>query len=87
MADRTLRYGQSPQEAMDIGKRINAGGVSLMDTTLTGSILRDAEKTSFNLSGLGGSRMGGASILRFYRKKALMVNPEMPVKLQDLHEI
>jgi len=75
------------QEAMDIGKRINAGGVSLMDTTLTGSILRDAEKTSFNLSGLGGSRMGGASILRFYRKKALMVNPEMPVKLQDLHEI
>lgn len=76
-----------PQEAMDIGKRINAGGVSLMDTTLTGSILRDAEKTSFNLSGLGGSRMGGASILRFYRKKALMINPDMPVKLQDLHEI
>lgn len=75
------------QEAMDIGKRINAGGVSLMDTTLTGSILRDAEKTSFNLSGLGGSRMGGASILRFYRKKALMVNPDMPVKLKDLHEI
>lgn len=74
------------QEAMDIGKRINAGGVSLMDTTLTGSILRDAEKTSFNLSGLGGSRMGGASILRFYRKKALMVNPDMPVKLQNLHE-
>lgn len=74
------------QEAMEIGRRINAGGVSLMDTTLTGSILRDAEKTSFNLSGLGGSRMGGASILRFYRKKALMVNPDMPVKLQDLHE-
>lgn len=73
-------------EAVEIGKRINAGGVSLMDTTLTGSILRDAEKTSFNLSGLGGSRMGGASILRFYRKKALMVNPDMPVKLQDLHE-
>ena len=75
------------QEAMDIGKRINAGGVSLMDTTLTGSILRDAEKTSFNLSGLGGSRMGGASILRFYRKKALMLNPDMPIKLKDLHEI
>ena len=74
-------------EAMEIGKRINAGGVSLMDTTLTGSILRDAEKTSFNLSGLGGSRMGGASILRFYKKKALMINPDMPVKLKDLHEI
>lgn len=74
-------------EAMEIGRQINAGGVSLMDTTLTGSILRDAEKTSFNLSGLGGSRMGGASILRFFRKKALMTNPDMPVRLQDLKEI
>ena len=74
-------------EALEIGKRINAGGVSLMDTTLTGAILRDAEKNSFNLSGIGGSRMGGASILRFYRKKALMANPNMPTKLQDLHEV
>jgi succinate-semialdehyde dehydrogenase/glutarate-semialdehyde dehydrogenase len=74
-------------EAMEIGRRINAGGVSLMDTTLTGAILRDAEKTSFNLSGLGGSRMGPASILRFFRKKALIINPTPPARMQDLHEI
>lgn len=75
------------QEAKEIGQQINAGGVSLMDTTLTTSILRDAEKNSFNLSGMGGSRMGDASILRFYRKKALMANPNAPVRIQDLHEI
>lgn len=74
------------EEAMSIGQRINAGGVSLMDTTLTGAILRDAEKTSFNLSGLGGSRMGPASILRFFRKKALITNPSPPVRLQDMQE-
>ena len=74
-------------EAMEIGRRINAGGVSLMDTTLTGAILRDAEKTSFNLSGLGGSRMGPASILRFFRKKALIINPTPPARMQDLREI
>lgn len=73
-------------EAAKIGTQINAGGISLMDTTLTGSILRDAEKTSFNLSGLGGSRMGDASIMRFLRKKALMTNPEEPVQMSNLSE-
>jgi len=73
-------------EAMEIGRKINAGGVSLMDTTLTGAILRDAEKTSFNLSGMGGSRMGNASILRFFRKKALIVNPDPPAKMKDIRE-
>jgi len=74
------------KEAMAIGQRINAGGVSLMDTTLTGAILRDAEKTSFNLSGLGGSRMGPASIMRFFRKKALITNPSQPMRMQDMLE-
>ena len=61
-------------EAAAIGMRINAGGISLQDTTLTKSIFRDAEKTSFNLSGNGGSRMGDASIHRFLLKKAIMTN-------------
>jgi len=74
-------------EAMEIGKQINAGGVSLMDTTLTGAILRDAEKNSFNFSGMGGSRMGPGSIMRFFRKKALMTNTDKPIKIEDLAEI
>ena len=75
------------QDAMKIGSKINAGGISLMDTTLTGAILRDAEKNSFNLSGLGGSRMGPASIMRFFRKKAFMTNTREPQKMRDLEEI
>ena len=74
-------------EAMNIGNKINAGGISLMDTTLTSAILRDAEKNSFNFSGLGGSRMGPASIMRFFRKKAFMTNTKQPIKMRDLSEI
>lgn len=75
------------EEAAEIGRHINAGGVSLMDTTLTSAILRDAEKNSFSLSGMGGSRMGPASILRFYRKKALITNPAEPIQMKNLHEV
>ena len=74
-------------EAMNIGNKINAGGISLMDTTLTSAILRDAEKNSFNFSGLGGSRMGPASIMRFFRKKAFMTNTQEPIKMKNLSEI
>jgi acyl-CoA reductase-like NAD-dependent aldehyde dehydrogenase len=77
----------SEDEALELGREIDAGGISLQDTTLTGAILRDAEKTSFNLSGLGGSRMGPASILRFYRKKALMTNTQAPTDLRQIREL
>ncbi len=74
-------------DAMKIGSKINAGGISLMDTTLTGAILRDAEKNSFNFSGLGGSRMGPASIMRFFRKKAFMTNTKNPQRMEDMREL
>ena len=66
--------GGSIEEALPLAEQIDAGAISVQDTTLTGAILRDAEKTSFNLSGMGGSRMGPASIKRFLRKKALLMN-------------
>jgi len=77
----------SEQEALELGYQIDAGGISLQDTTLTGAILRDAEKTSFNLSGMGGSRMGPASIMRFFRKKALMTNTLKPQDMRDIREV
>jgi acyl-CoA reductase-like NAD-dependent aldehyde dehydrogenase len=77
----------SEEEALRLGEQIDAGGISLQDTILTGAILRDAEKTSFNLSGLGGSRMGPASILRFYRKKALMTQTAEPVTMKSITEL
>ena len=77
----------SEDEAIELGREIDAGGISLQDTTLTTSILRDAEKTSFNLSGMGGSRMGPASILRFFRKKALMINTQPPSDMRNIKEL
>lgn len=68
-------------QAQKIASRINAGAVSVMDTALTSTILRDAEKTSFNQSGLGGTRMGPGAIMRFFRKKAIISNTGEPTDI------
>ena len=49
------------------------GGISINDAALTG-LVQTAEKQSFKCSGMGGSRMGTASIRRFVRARALLVN-------------
>lgn len=61
----------SVEEAEAVGLRINAGGVSINDGSLTG-IVWEAEKSSFGKSGLGPSRMGDSGLLRFFRKQALI---------------
>ncbi|MTD55547.1 aldehyde dehydrogenase family protein [Amycolatopsis pithecellobii] len=74
-------------EAAAIGRRLNAGAVSLMDTSLTIAIMRDVEKTSYHSSGLGGSRMGPNGMLRFLRRKALLTRcgpvPDMDSLRED----
>ncbi|MBL7013852.1 MAG: aldehyde dehydrogenase family protein [Candidatus Marinimicrobia bacterium] len=57
-------------KARSIAEKMEAGAISINDAGLT-SILYDGEKNSFKSSGLGGSRMGQASIQRFLRKKVL----------------
>ncbi|MBL0421471.1 aldehyde dehydrogenase family protein [Ramlibacter sp. AW1] len=74
------------EEARRIGERLDAGAVALQDAGITIAILRDAEKNSFNLSGMGGSRMGPNGLLRFYRKKALMANHAAPADMLALGE-
>jgi acyl-CoA reductase-like NAD-dependent aldehyde dehydrogenase len=76
----------SPERAAEIGGQLNAGAVSLMDTTLTNTILRDAEKNSFGFSGLGGSRVGPVAIHRFVRKRTLITNHGPVKSLHDLGE-
>ena len=51
--------------------RMNVGAVSINDGSLT-SMVWEAEKSSFGLSGLGPSRMGDSGLLRFFRKQALI---------------
>jgi succinate-semialdehyde dehydrogenase/glutarate-semialdehyde dehydrogenase len=58
--------------ALAIAERIDAGGVSINDAGIQ-SLTTEAEKMSFKASGLGGSRMGRAGFMRFFRKKALMI--------------
>ncbi len=73
-------------EARRIGEQLDAGAVALQDAGVTIAILRDAEKNSFNLSGLGGSRMGPHGLLRFFRKKALVSNHGVPADMRDMGE-
>ncbi|WP_341534466.1 aldehyde dehydrogenase family protein [Polymorphobacter multimanifer] len=58
-------------EAEAVGVRLRAGAVSLNDGSLT-SMIGEAEKSSFGLSGLGPSRMGASGLLRFFRRQALL---------------
>jgi len=62
-------------EAYAIATRLEAGAISVNDCALT-AIIHEGEKQSFKASGLGGSRMGAASIQRFLRKQTHLINAE-----------
>lgn len=68
------------EEARAVAERVNAGGMSLNDACLTRETY-EAEKNSFGYSGTGGSRHGDAGLLRFYRRKALLMQTGAPAKL------
>ncbi len=70
---------------MRFARRIEAGAVSINDAGLQ-SMTTEAEKNSFKLSGMGGSRMGSGAILRFFRKKALMIQTGMPRTIEQFSE-
>lgn len=72
-------------EAESIALRLDAGAVSLNDCSLT-AVMHEAEKNSFKLSGLGGSRMGPAGFLRFFRTKALLRQTGTPATVAVLAE-
>ncbi len=77
LANSTL-YGLSAavfaeeQEALSVARQLNAGAISINDAGLT-ALIYEGEKNSFKYSGLGGSRMGAAALMRFMRKKAFLV--------------
>lgn len=68
------------EEAEAVAVRLNAGAVSINDGSLT-SMIGDAEKSSFGLSGLGASRMGASGLLRFFRRQALLRQSGTPLPL------
>lgn len=78
-------FAGSDKEAMAVAERLEAGGVSINDAGLQ-SVTTEAEKHSFKYSGLGGSRMGPAGLMRFFRKKALMVQDGYPRTMEHFRE-
>ncbi|WP_049564992.1 aldehyde dehydrogenase family protein [Nonomuraea sp. SBT364] len=66
-------FAASEERALAVAAQLRAGAISVNDAALT-ALVHEGEKHSFRLSGLGGSRMGTASIGRFLRRRAFLVN-------------
>lgn len=66
-------FARTPETARAVAARLEAGAVSINDAALT-AFVHDGEKHAFKNSGLGGSRMGPASLRRFLRSQAYLVN-------------
>ena len=66
-------FANDVRRARNIAAGLDAGAISINDAGLTG-IVHEGEKQAFKASGLGGSRMGPASIRRFLRTKVLIEN-------------
>jgi acyl-CoA reductase-like NAD-dependent aldehyde dehydrogenase len=68
-------FSASTERAHAVARRMEAGAISINDCALT-AFIHEGEKQSFKQSGVGGSRMGVASLRRFVRRKALISNRE-----------
>ena len=71
------------EEGVRIAEKVNAGSVFVQDTFLTFAKLRKIGTNSFGVSGLGGSRTGPESIMRFLRRKAILSNRGAPASILD----
>ncbi|AZG06788.1 aldehyde dehydrogenase family protein [Pigmentiphaga sp. H8] len=80
-------FGPDTHTAGDFATLMEAGGVSINDTELQRGMMFDGEKTAFKMSGMGGSRYGATSILRYVRKRALIANEGGIKPLTELSEL
>jgi len=78
-------FSKDKDSAIEIASQIEAGAISINDGSLTNKVY-DAEKNSFKESGINGSRMGDAGFLRFFRKKALLIQTAHPETMADFEE-
>ncbi len=78
-------FSKDKEKALKIASRIEAGAISINDGSLTNTVF-DAEKNSFKMSGINGSRMGNAGFLRFFRKKALLYQTGNPLTMAHFEE-
>ncbi len=75
----------APDHALAVAEKLEVGAVGINDASMT-ALIHDVEKQSFRLSGLGPSRMGDTGLMRFFRRKALMMQHDAPAPLAVLDE-
>ncbi|WP_175942980.1 aldehyde dehydrogenase family protein [Caballeronia sp. BCC1704] len=80
-------FGPDTHTAGDFATKMEAGGVSINDTELPRVMMFAGEKTAFKKSGMGGSRYGATSIMRYVRKRALLANEGPVPPLEKLAEV
>ncbi len=68
-------FAGTVEEAMEVGKEIDGGAISINDCALT-AIMHEGEKNSFKMSGIGGTRMGPSAIQRFMRQKVFIIKDQ-----------
>ena len=78
-------FGATEADAIRVGERLAAGGISINDAGMT-TMIFEAQKSAFGLSGMGQSRMGPSGLTRFFRQKALYVNRGDVVPIESLAE-
>ena len=59
-------------EADRVARQLNAGAVSINDGGMTTEV-HDASHDAFGYSGMGISRMGSSGLMRYLRRKAILV--------------
>jgi len=77
--------GPDIDEALAVGRRINAGAISINDGALTTRV-HDAVHDSFLLSGMGAARMGTSGLVRFMRRKAFLIRRGEALGIDSLDE-
>jgi acyl-CoA reductase-like NAD-dependent aldehyde dehydrogenase len=78
-------FGPTLEAAEAVGRRLEAGAISLNDAALT-ALFYEAPHQSFKASGLGPSRMGPEGVTRYFRRKALIANTARPAPLSAFKE-
>lgn len=73
------------QEGEAVARRMVGGAISVNDASLT-AMVHDVEKNSFCQSGMGGSRMGDAGLMRFFRKQAILYQTAPAASLDVMEE-
>jgi acyl-CoA reductase-like NAD-dependent aldehyde dehydrogenase len=58
--------------ADQVARRLNAGAVSINDGAMTTEV-HDATHDAFGYSGMGVSRMGPSGLMRYLKRKALLI--------------